>query len=174
MTEAEFLTGFPYFKEKFNLALMSELSHRTTEEEKVVIYEFLFTVAKKYKLHTLFTNIGIQNAVETVFESSIIRDFVLCTGDRFFIETSSSFEEDESIKNIINHISNGMSFYTIAKPVNKENLNYCYVPDQVMDNVRSPNLKKILENNHWLIVMAMILLTYPSLYEPFYSKLTSN
>jgi hypothetical protein len=174
MIEDESLTGFPYFKEKFKVALTSELAHRTSEEEKVVIYEFLLTVAKKYKLHTLFTKIGIQNAVETVFESSIIRDFVLCTSDRFFIETSSSFEEDEGIKSIINHISNGMSFYTIAKPVNKETVTYCYVPDQVMDNVRSPNLKKILENNHWLIVIAMILLTYPSLYEQFYSKLTSN
>lgn len=174
MTEVDLSIGFPYFKEKFKVALTSELAHRTTEEERVVIYEFLLTVSKKYKLHTLFTKIGIQNAVETVFESSAIRDFVLCVGDRFFIETSSSFEDNDGIKNIINHITNGMSFYVTSKPATRGMASYCYVPDQVLNNVHSPDLKKILENNHWLIIVAMILLTYPYLYDEFYSKLTSN
>lgn len=174
---------FSSFKDIFTDALLIELSNRSTEKEIQNITRFLLSVSKEFKLHTMFTSAGVTLLMDTIFLNPDIRDFVLSLSDRFFIEISSDSDEGESEKqdrnfiNLVRHLTNGMKFYSKSYlGITPVAINYppnIYTPKPVLDNLLVSNLEETLKLHNWLIIAAMILLTFPAI-ESDFTKLSKQ
>jgi hypothetical protein len=129
-----------------------ELNNRVTELEEAKVIEFLLHVGTEYKLHTLMTNLGIDQCVNEIFTNESIRDFILSLTDRFYIELSGEVNEE----NMVTLISNGL--------VNNKFNEHTRTPREFFDRIHSDiNIPALLGNNKWLVTVVMIFLVFPNL-----------
>lgn len=156
--------SFQKYKEVFLRSISQELKYRVTEAEKQDVVRFILSIATEHKLHTVFTSAGIKAVSDTVFLNPSVRDFVLSLSDRFFIETASDEEDNQSLESLIKIISNGLNFYSVLGLTSQQGgVVCCKIPDILRDHLAINSLKTLLTFNNWLIVVVMILLTYPEL-----------
>lgn len=140
------------FKILFLSCINMELNTRVTENEESDVIEFLLHVGTEYKLHTLMTNLGIDNCVNEIFTKERIRDFILSLTDRFYIELSG--EDNE--KHLLDLIANGL--------INKKFNEFTRMPKEFFERIHSDiNIPGLLSNNKWLVTIVMIFLVFPNL-----------
>lgn len=140
------------FKILFLSCINMELNTRVTEAEEAEIIEFLLHVGTEYKLHTLMTNLGIDQCVNEIFTKERIRDFILSLTDRFYIELSGEDNEER----MITLISNGL--------LNKKFNEFTRTPKEFFERIHSDiNIPALLSNNNWLVTVVMIFLVFPNL-----------
>lgn len=140
------------FKILFLSCINMELNNRVTELEEAEIIEFLLHVGTEYKLHTLMTNLGIDQCVNEIFTKERIRDFILSLTDRFYIELSGEDNEEH----MITLISNGL--------INNKFNEFTRTPKEFFERIHSDiNIPALLSNNKWLVTVVMIFLVFPNL-----------
>lgn len=140
------------FKILFLSCINMELNNRVTELEEATVIEFLLHVGTEYKLHTLMTNLGIDQCVNEIFTNESIRDFILSLTDRFYIELSGEVNEE----NMVTLISSGL--------VNNKFNEHTRTPREFFDRIHSDiNIPALLSNNKWLVTIVMIFLVFPNL-----------
>lgn len=149
------------FKELFIRNLVLELNVGVPPDSKSRVVDYITSVGTQYKLHTLFTNVGISEAVDQIFQYDEISTFVLSLTDRFLIEASSYDRKDvNGIDFLLSMIKKGIApFYIQSK--------HCFIPDSLQDTLvkNKTQIIELLESNSWLITVVMIYLVLPIVYE---------
>lgn len=163
-------SSFSDYKTVFVKTLLEEFQHRVQQSEMEDVMRFILSVSTEYKLHTMFTPVGLQAVNDTVFLNTKVRDFILSLSDRFFIEIASDDGNNQNLQSLIQMIVNGLDFYTKTNLTTYDSKltgsfsSWCKIPEEVKFNIVINGLENILRHNNWLIVTTMIMMCYPDLY----------
>lgn len=151
--------AFEHIKSIFIQAALIELSRFNSSSplngpsEQECLVSYIAHCGKELKIHTLPNNLPAINS--EVFDSDIIRTFVLCVADRFFIEI-------KPFENILyDHLS---GVFHIKDVPNITVIHKDLLASVITDiSNQDKDVVKFFEANSWVVCVIMLLLTHQNI-----------
>lgn len=149
------------FKELFIRNLVWEINVGVSQNNKARVVEYITTVGTGYKLHTLFTGIGLSDAMDNIVQYKEISEFVFSLTDRFLIELASYKKDDKcGITHLTEFILKGLAPFDVK-------IKQSLIPEEFRDIIIKSNekLNEWIKSNSWLITVVMIYMVMPEIYQ---------
>ena len=137
------------------MSLLNSSEHITNDDDLLAFRDFLSTLHARYKIHTVLTPRGLTDLVTYIFTDPLITDRLLSLTDQFGVmmyDIRSATTQIDPLSSLVSALSIGMT-------ANKKG-EMSLIPKPVQETIQldENNIKVILTDNLWLVVILIILL----------------